>query len=70
VTLAPSELPEVQPLYDFAVALLGCPKEDVSIVVRYNSTARRVDVTISSKAKVMFEVLYEPGHPVQDIKDL
>ena len=63
-------LPELQPVFDFANAWLACPKEDVSIVVRYNSSAQRVDLTMSSTAKVEFEVCYEPGYPVQDIKDL
>jgi hypothetical protein len=55
---------ELQPVFDFAKAWLACPKEDVSIVVRYNSSAQRVDLTMSSTAKVEFEVCYEPGYPV------
>lgn len=70
VALNAPVLPEMQPVFDFAEAWLECRKEDVSIVMRYNSSAQRVDLTISSTAKVEFEVLYEPGYPVQDIEDL
>ena len=70
VQLKAPALPEVDPVFEFARTWLECPKEDVRIVVRYNSSAQRVDVTISIKACVEFEVLYEPGYPVQDIEDL
>jgi hypothetical protein len=63
VQLKAPALPELDPVFEFARTWLECPKEDVRIVVRYNSSAQRVDVTISIKACVEFEVLYEPGLP-------
>ena len=70
MTLKAPDLPALMPVFDFAVAWLECPKEQVDLIVRYNSTAQRVDITISNKAnKVEFEVLYEPGYPVQEIED-
>jgi len=61
-------LPEMQPVFDFALAWLKCEKDAAGIVVRYNPTAQRADVMIKT-GDIEFEVCYEPGYPVQNIKD-